>query len=473
MPLLNITNSLNAYDVVTIENGIATLIDVTTSQSGIIGLVINSQYIAVDEEVLYNTAGFNEGDKLYANESSQLTNVQPVTFFNQMIGYVAKSNVLGKIVLLELGATDNGYNNVLSNNSSTTSLNDTETFTGIWTDVSQYASVVSAVKTDQAGTLYLEFSPDGTNADSSLAFTVSASTNEVHRITITRQYFRARFTNNSGANQSYFRLQSMVGNQEALTSALNSVIQADADAQLVRPLDFNLMTAEGLYQNRNNTIKDGVTTSISTGAVTQDVWTNGSVYTGFPTATSAGEIVVAGADTGTIYYSYMASDTDTDYTFGSKAIAGAGTYTLGHNIYRSNFAYFVATTTTVFNVGLITLRHTATPTNIFWQIPIGYSQTYCAAYTVPFGSSIYLDRINGNVRGSASGTLDGFFWYKPYGESPRLRFPFELQFGGLFFDDIDYLVKIPQRVDIMPRILTSSANNLVGKISYRFIKVRE
>lgn len=370
----------------------------------------------------------------------------------------------GNIVIT--GSVDTG-------NSSNTPLNTGVTFTGTSKDVSSYPAFTVACLTDQNGTISVQFSTDNTNWDSTLTFVVTANTNEVHRITVTRKYMRVTFTNTSASNQTYFRLQTILGSHSQLTSPLNGNIQADADASLVRPLDFNLMVAEGLYQNRNNTVKDGITTSINTGAVTQDAWTNGSVYTGFPTSAASGEIVVSGADTGTVYYSYMSTDTDTDYTFGSIAIAGAGTYSLGHNIYRSNFAYFVASSTTVFNVGLITLRHTATPTNIFWQIPIGYSQSYCAAYTVPYGSSIYLDRINGNVRGSANGTLDGFFWYKPYGESPRLRFPFELQFGGLYFDDIDYLIKIPQRVDIIPRILNSSANNLVGKISYRFIKVKE
>jgi hypothetical protein len=194
---------------------------------------------------------------------------------------------------------------------------------------------------------------------------------------------------------------------------------------------------------------------------------------GDPAAAAAAEIVVAGADTGTVYYSYMATDTSTDYTFATKAVAGAGTYSLGHNIWRCNFAYFVANSTTAFNVGDITIRHTATPANVFVVIPTGYSQSFCSAYTVPFGSSIYLDTVRGNMRGSSTGSLDGFFWYRPFGESPRLRFPFELQYGGLYFDDIDYLVKVPARTDLIPRITTSSANNLQAKISYRFIKVRE
>lgn len=39
--------------------------------------------------------------------------------------------------------------------------------------------------------------------------------------------------------------------------------------------------------------------------------------------------------------------------------------------------------------------------------------------------------------------------------------------------DVDYLIKVPARTDLVPRILTASANNLVAKFSYRLIKVKE
>lgn len=363
---------------------------------------------------------------------------------------------------------------VLTGNSSTTPLNAAATFTGTGFDVSAFASVVVSVKTDQAGTLYIEFSPDNTNWDSSLPFAVTADANEVHRVTVTRRYVRIRFTNTSASNQTYFRLQAMAGLQPALSTPLNALVQSDADATLVRPLDFNLMVAEGLYQARSNTIKDGINFDIDTGSVPEDITNEGGLYAGFPTgAVEAGQIVVAGADTGTVYYSYMASDTATDYTFGSKAIAGAGNYSLGHDIWRCNFAYFVASSSTAFNVGDITIRNNPTNANVFCVIPAGYSQSYCAAYTVPAGSAIYIDRFTGNLRGSATGSLDGVFWYRPYNESPRLRFPFELQYGTLYFDDVDYLIKIPARTDFIPRILVSSANNMVAKFSYRLIKVKE
>jgi hypothetical protein len=360
-----------------------------------------------------------------------------------------------------------------STNSTTIPLSSGTTFTGDAVSVKSFPSFVVACKTDQNGALYIDFSPDGTNWDSTLTFIVTANINEVHRITVTREYARVRFTNTSSSNQTYLRLQSLLGSQTALTSSLNSTIQTDGDALLVRPLDFNLMTAEGLYQNRNNTIKDGINLDIDTGSVPEDITNEGGIYAGFPTgAVEAAEVVISGADTGTVFYSYLESETSLDYVFASKAVAGAGTYSLGHNIWRCNFAFYVSSSPTAFNAGDITIRNTPTTANIFCVISAGYAQSFCSAYTVPFGSSIYIDRFSGNMRGSTSGSLDGFIWFRPYGESPRLRFPFELQFGTLYFDDVDYLIKIPERVDIIPRIVTSSANNLVAKFSYRLIKVK-
>lgn len=357
-------------------------------------------------------------------------------------------------------------------NSTETILEPGATFTGKAENVSMHDALIFSCKTDQNGTLLAQFSTDGTNWDSSLTFEIYANTNEVHRLTISKKYFRVVLTNDSAVSQTYLRLQVIFGDYNALTSSLNSTIYDDADAILVRPLDFNLMIAEGLYHDRANTIKDGYTPSMGNGAVTQDLWTESGVYTGFVSTAGAAELVIAGADTGTVYYSYMATDTDLDYTFGSKAITGAGTYSLGHNIWRCNFMYFVSSSSTSFNAGKMTIRHTATPANIFVTIDANRSQSFCAAYTVPYNSSVFIDRWQGAVRGSTSGSLDGFIWYRDYNGSPRYRFPFELQFGSLYFDDVDYLIKIPSRTDFVPRILNTSANLLTAKFQYRLIKVK-
>lgn len=123
---------------------------------------------------------------------------------------------------------------VSSANSTTTPLNNAATFTGTAEDVSKYPSVTAACKTDQGGLMYMEFSPDGTNWDSSLPFTVAAGVNEFHRLSVTRKYFRCRLYNNSGSNQTYLRLQVMFGNQTPVTSPLNGSVASDADSITTR-----------------------------------------------------------------------------------------------------------------------------------------------------------------------------------------------------------------------------------------------
>jgi hypothetical protein len=411
----------------------------------------------------------SEKKKIYENKL-----VTPASSINQINGK-QKTIIVdseGQEVELETLLTRSERS---SSNNTIIPLDNGQTFTGT-RELNTYRDVAVSCKTDQNGILYFDFSNDGTNWDTfpSNGFKVYAGSHEFHTALKSNRYFRTRFYNNSGANQTYLRLYTYFGDFRQPNIPANTIISRDADAILVRNLDFNLSVAESLYENTINTIKDGLNADIDTASTPEDIWNVGGTYTGFPTgAVEAAELVVAGADTGTVYYSYLASATSTDYVFTSKAIAGAATYALGHNIYRCNFMYFVSSTITSFNAGLITIRNTPTTANIFCQIEVGYSQSFCSAYTVPYGSSIYLDRITGSVRGSTSGYMDGYFWYRPYGESPRLRFPFSLQFGAIYFDDIDYLIKIPTQVDLIPRIQVASTNNLSAQISYRFLKIKE
>lgn len=125
-------------------------------------------------------------------------------------------------------------NTVNTNNSSTATVANGATWTGVPTDVSLYNSLVFSVKTDQSGILYVEFSPDGTNWDSILSYSVSAGISKSRRLTITRKWARLRFTNNSGAEQTYFRLQTSLGDYIQLTSVANTSLQQDSDTIAIR-----------------------------------------------------------------------------------------------------------------------------------------------------------------------------------------------------------------------------------------------
>lgn len=168
-------------------------------------------------------------------------NHQWLTWFNNLYEYL---NVTLK----------SGY--ISEKNSSTTAINTGSNFTGEWEDVGDYDSLTVAVKTDQNGYFTVEFSPDATNTDSTLTryYNIPDSyvhPNEIeapHRYAITRKYARVRFYNDSGTNQTYFRLQTSIGQKAPLNVPIDGKISVDYDATVVRPTDHRQEIALGLRQ---------------------------------------------------------------------------------------------------------------------------------------------------------------------------------------------------------------------------------
>jgi hypothetical protein len=359
-------------------------------------------------------------------------------------------------------------------NSSATPLNAGATFTGTGEDVSGFNSVVVAAKTDQDGTMYVEFSPDNTNWDSSLSQGVAAGTNEVHRFTITRRYFRLRFTNTSASNQTYFRNQVMYGNQTQLTSGLSSVVQQDADALTVRTVDPEIAISKGLFEGYSVVNKFGRNSDIDTGSVPEDVWNGGGVYTGFPTGSPEQfEVFSSSAsDTGVLTFTYLPTSTSTAYVTATVTLNGTTPVATGVTGYRIHTAQYNNSNATTFNVGEITVRHITTTANIFCKMPIGRSQTNVASYTVPYGYTAYIRRLFCRVIGGTSGIADGALWIRGNGMSPRLRRPFssatadafeELPYGG---------IAVSQQSDIVVRITGVSTNNLDIIAGYDLILIK-
>lgn len=166
------------------------------------------------------------------------------------------------------------------------------TFEGGWNRCEFMPSVVVSVLTDQEGTLYMEFSPDGENVDSSLSYKVAAGVNDVHRLTITRAYYRTRFTNTSSSNQTYFRLQTIFGNQTALAAPANLAIQQDADASIVRPTNYNYEVALGKWNDNTTWNKWGYNADIDT--TTATIWSKQGLFTRL---TSASGVTVVSTST--------------------------------------------------------------------------------------------------------------------------------------------------------------------------------
>ena len=95
-----------------------------------------------------------------------------------------------------------------SNNSSNTSLNNSQTFTGIFTDVVGYNSIVITIKSDKDGDLQVIFSDDGVNDTFTYNYSYYANQQYINNLEIIKKYYRIKFTNSSGSNQTSFSLYS-------------------------------------------------------------------------------------------------------------------------------------------------------------------------------------------------------------------------------------------------------------------------
>ena len=120
-------------------------------------------------------------------------------------------------------------------NSTTTPLSSGATFTGTW-EQNNLPEVMVSCTTDNSGTLYFDFSVDGTNVSTFpvSGFAVSSGIHEFHVAVKGPRYFRARLVNDTGA-QSYLRLSTYYGTDFTRPNApTNQSVSRHTDATLVR-----------------------------------------------------------------------------------------------------------------------------------------------------------------------------------------------------------------------------------------------
>ena len=289
-----------------------------------------------------------------------------------------------------------GSTSVLDNNSSVVALNNGQVFTGDWQDVGQNGSVIVAVKTDQDGTFSVQFSPDGINVDSTL--TRYYRINEIeapHRFTITRRYARVVFTNDSGANQTYFRLQTMIGDYPDLNAPADSTMAQDFDSTSVRPSEFKYEVAEGLRQGYETWNKWGYNADVD-GATVETVWSVGGLFTpivsaetlnvvststdddGSPAGTGAQSVIIYGVDAN------LDPQTEVVTMNGTTAVTTTSSW-LGVN----RVALYLAGATGT-NVGNINVTATIEATTQA-QIPAGEGSTQQAFSFVPTKHTALMD----------------------------------------------------------------------------------
>jgi len=368
----------------------------------------------------------------------------------------------------------------LSNNTTITPLSSAATYTGTW-EQNNYPDVMVNCKTDNTGTLYFDFSTDGTNLDSTFpvnGFKLSSGINEFHIARKGSRYFRVRLVNDSGA-QTYLRLYSYFGTFGQASAPINQTLSNDSDATIAHTIDHETDVMTGAYgTDRFSISKFGRNPDIDTGTVPEDIWASGGVYTGFPVSSSETVEVFSSSTSDTsagvgartiriigLDANYLIQQEDLTLN-GTTAVTSVGTYR------RLNRAYMLTAGTSVTNVGTITIRHTTTTANVFAGIAIGFGQTEIAGYTIPAGYVGYLKSYRASMLDSGSNKGIVGFWTREFGGAVRIQRTFAVATDTNTDISLYSGVMYPEKTDIMLRCLSVLNSNAVINGSFGILLIK-
>lgn len=164
----------------------------------------------------------------------------------------------------------------LSEASTSDVLLDTEIFESGWIDVSSYPSAVVAYFSDKGGILSVQFSTDeGSTVDSNLSFNYIGGTKPPpRRFSVGRVWLQVRFENNSGEDQTEFRLSTLVGSQTQLNFPIDGLLPQTADAAAVRNDNFFMDVGNGRRQGQAIVQKWGYNLDLDS-ASQETLWAGG------------------------------------------------------------------------------------------------------------------------------------------------------------------------------------------------------
>lgn len=356
-------------------------------------------------------------------------------------------------------------------NSTSIPLANGATFTGEW-ELNGYPDVLISIVSDTGASASAQFSNDGVTVHSSVSFIVAANVPEFHRLVKGSRYFRITITNSFGGAQSSLNALTSYGFFAPLTSNLNSTVRQDSDALLVRTFDPRLDIVSGRFDGISVVSKAGRNSDVDSGTLPEDVWEGGGAFTGFIASPVACSIASTNAgDTGVVTYTYLATSDDTAYSTGTVTLTGTTSVSIG-NLYRVHTMSYNNSNATTFNAGTISIYETATPANVLQLIIPGVSQSNGAGFTMPAGSTGYISRYGGSILGGTASYVDGSFWIRGFGQSPRLRRPFTLN-ATPYSIELQGAIVIPAKADVIPRITGTSGNNLSVNFNYGIELVRD
>lgn len=355
------------------------------------------------------------------------------------------------------------------------------TFTSDWTLVSMHDSLTVAVATDVEGTLFVDFSPDGTNNDSSVPIPVDGTTPyPIQRLTVLRKWARIRYVNGSSA-QGFMRLQVMLGDKQIINSPLHLAAPRTVDAIVTKSMNMERLIALGLVSGFISDTKFGQNIDIDTTTDPEDIWRGGGDYTGQPTGAAetvevfSGDAADASAGTGMRTARLFGLDANgllqtVDVTLnGTTPVTTTETWT---RLYRVRGLTYGAGGT---NAGQITVRHTTTTANVFAQVAAGTGSTEIAAFTVPANYTGIITRVScGMARNQATGSAFVSLRTRADGSGGfNISRQYQISVGAGVDRRYTGGIPIAPLTDVKMRVEEVTANDsaVVSEIDYILVKV--
>jgi hypothetical protein len=285
-------------------------------------------------------------------------------------------------------------------NSTTTPLPAGNTFTGTG-ELNDYTGILVDVKTDQNGTLYLEFSEDGTNWDTSLSYAYdTARINVPHQLEKGSRYFRVRFTNDSASAQTYIRLVSSYGSFGKLTSPINGTLAETYDATVVRPTEYRAEVAMGKRQGRTTWNKFGFNRDVDT-ASPEIVASFGGAFSIMTTADTLDVVSSSANDTsaGTGARSVLITGIDENFLYQTEIVTmnGVTPVTTTNNWLGVNRAVILSSGSLTYNDGNITIDDTGGTVGIQAEIPAQSSTTQQCIFHTQINHNLLTDWVKINI----------------------------------------------------------------------------
>jgi hypothetical protein len=294
-------------------------------------------------------------------------------------------------------------------NSSTTPLSGGATFTGT-AELNRYPDVLASCYADVAGTLYFDFSINGTDWRTfpTNGFSLSAGLHEFHTAIKGPRYFRVRYVNGASA-QAVFQLSVYYGLFRQASSPLNQALAADSDAIVTRSVATDLDLAFGQFGGMLEDMKYGYVRGLDAADNAVDVWSfaNDGLSVRSDTKTfpsSASTFYIASdaiADTSLAVTVVAIDSTGAESTqvVTTNAASGRTPVALTGSLLDVNRAFLSGNgQTNTGNIAITTANNftngaPTTPSQCVAFIPAGYGQTEQCSYTVPSGYRLRIKRL--------------------------------------------------------------------------------